>query len=509
MPTLPSDFHTKLNDPFSERMLITALLKHGSEAFFIIDETVKEQDFFYPENKIIFITIKSLILNEELNKPGIHEIVAFIQRESPKADEKYDFLTYISALNCDTISLDNLKPFCRNVARLSLARNLQSRLRESIEVLDNINASDSIPTIISKAEYPIVEFTNSMVHQVDTTKIANIISDYVELFANRQPGQRGIPSGFPIFDYSIGGGLRKPGVHLIGARAGVGKSALGLNIAHKLVKSGIPVLYLDTELTEEITISRLLACESGIKIDDIEEGTFTHLLEARSKINEASNNISKLPFYYHNISGMEHEEYLSVIRRWILKEVGFDENGNTKDCLIVLDYIKTMNLSALGQFTEWQYLGQVITDLHNFAIKYNIPILSMAQLNREGISSDHQGVLAGSDRLIALCSSFSILRKKATEDFTDDPLTDISGNPIPSSGDRKLTVIKTRFGKGLDEGEYINICTDLSIGRIWEGKTNTYNRALKNNIQTSNSTTTLIPQTNISNDDDDDTTTPF
>jgi replicative DNA helicase len=459
-------------DAVAERMVITALLEHGAKVYYDIDGLVQDKDLYMPENKIIFSAIRQLIVDNKLERPDVTSIVGIIRTNDPKALVDHDITDYITALGQEVIPAENVGPFCQRVVKLSLVRNLRARLLQAANGLGELNGDESAQEIIAAAEKPIIEFSNSLVSTNETIKLGTKLVDYLNMLAESKPGPRGIPTGFPRYDQCIGGGLR-PGVHLIGARAGVGKSFMCLNIAHNVMNLGIPVLYLDTELTEEAVMDRLSALISGVKIDDISTGLFSQKADSCQKVFEsakkfADNNL----FYYENISGKNHNAWISIMRRWIMKDVGFKPDGTVKDCVILLDYIKTMDLRELKNVTEWQYLGQAITDLHNFTVTYDVPILSMAQLNRDGIHKDDQSVIAASDRLIALCSSFSILRKKEQEDFADDP---------PYNGNMRIGNYKSRFGASLADGEYINIKADLSISKMEEGKTNLENRQTKNN----------------------------
>ena len=77
------------------------------------------------------------------------------------------------------------------------------------------------------------------------------------------------------------------------------------------------------------------------------------------------------------------------MRKWIYQHVGFDENGQTKDCLIVYDYLKLMGSESISSaMQEYQVLGFQITKLHNFMVKYDVPCLSFVQLNRDGITRE-------------------------------------------------------------------------------------------------------------------------
>ena len=141
----------------------------------------------------------------------------------------------------------------------------------------------------------------------------------------------------------------------------------------------------------------------------------------------------------------------------------YDENGRTKDCLIIYDYLKLMNSDSISNsMQEFQVLGFQITQLHNFTVKYDVPCLSFVQLNRDGITKESTDVVSGSDRLIWLCTSFSIFKMKSDEEMADD---------LEENGNRKLVPIVARHGSGLDDGDYINMDMIGKFGKISEGRT--------------------------------------
>ena len=96
-------------------------------------------------------------------------------------------------------------------------------------------------------------------------------------------------------------------------------------------------------------------------------------------------------------------------------------DGTAKDCVIVYDYLKLMDSQGISQdLKEYQVLGFMMTSLHNFAVRYKVPILGFIQLNRDGITKETTDTASGSDRIIWLCSNFSIFKRKSDEEIADD-----------------------------------------------------------------------------------------
>jgi hypothetical protein len=151
------------------------------------------------------------------------------------------------------------------------------------------------------------------------------------------------------------------------------------------------------------------------------------------------------------------------MRRWLVKDVGLNPDGTAKDCVIFYDYLKLMDSAGISQdMKEYQVLGFMMTSLHNFATQYKIPVVAFIQLNRDGISKESTDTASGSDRIIWLCSNFTIFKRKSDEEIAEDG---------PTNGNRKLVPLISRHGGGLDDNDYINCYMKGWCAKIVEGKT--------------------------------------
>ena len=181
------------------------------------------------------------------------------------------------------------------------------------------------------------------------------------------------------------------------------------------------------------------------------------------KVESTIEKLSTIPYSYVSVAGKPFEQILNLIRRWVVQEVKTDENGKTNDCVIVYDYLKLMSSNSItNNIQEYQALGFQITSLHNICVKLDIPCLSFVQLNRDGITKESTDAVSGSDRLIWLCTSFSIFKAKSTEELAEDG---------PQAGNRKLVPIVARHGAGLDDGDYINMQMQGAHAKLIELRT--------------------------------------
>ena len=375
-------------------------------------------------------------------------------------------ISFIRSLFNFPIHKDNAGIHAAKIAKLKLARDLKKTLKTCENDLNSISGDEDIMDLISKVEEPILDATADIYQSSNknTEIIGNDIEDYISYLAENPCDIAGIPTGFTAYDLAIGGGLRRKSVDLIAARPKVGKSMFGDAVAINVAQnSNIPVLMLDTEMSKEDHLNRMLANLSGVDINKISTGKFSENEIEKEKVRAAGDKLKSIPYHYISIAGQSFENILAVMRKWIYQHVGFDENGKTKDCLLVYDYLKLMGSESISSsMQEYQVLGFQITKLHNFCVKYDVPCLSFVQLNRDGITKESTDVVSGSDRLIWLCTSFSIFKMKSDEEIADDGV---------EAGNRKLVPVVARHGEMLDSGDYISMNMYGSIGKLVEGRT--------------------------------------
>ena len=452
-----------LEDLASERAVLAALCQYGLDCYLEID-FVDADHFTDDMNQLLFHCVhKSVSENSKVelasilsaaNSLGVHESINNKQE-----------ISFIRSLFNFPIHKENAKSHAVKIAKLKLARDLKKTLKACEKELDATNGDEDVMDLISKVEAPILDATADIYQSSNkkTEIIGEDIDDYIEYLSENVSDNVGIPTGFPRYDAAIGGGLRRKCVDLIAARPKVGKSMFGDAVAMNVSRIGVPVLMLDTEMSKEDHLNRMLANLSGVDINKISTGKFTENPLEKEKVEKAAQELKDIPYHYISIAGQSFENILALMRKWIYQHVGFDEAGVTNDCLIVYDYLKLMGSEGISSsMQEYQVLGFQITQLHNFMVKYDVPCLSFVQLNRDGITKESTDVVSGSDRLIWLCTSFSIFKMKSEEEIAEDKI---------ENGNRKLVPVVARHGCGLDDGDYISMNMFGSIGKLAEGRT--------------------------------------
>lgn len=453
-----------LSDPAAERAVLASICQYGEEAYFDIADILQDSTFTIDSNAIIYKCLKQLCERNQktIDIASIYSIAQELGLSTILS--KKEETQHLKAIIDFPVSLDNCRKFAAKIRKLEIARLLRKQLEEAQDKILDITGNETISSIIGIAEDSIFNFS-SLLNDSESgpEKIGENIEDYIKDLIENKVDQVGISTGFPIYDQSIGGGLRRGTVNVIAARPKVGKTLLSDNMGKNIAMTGIPVLNMDTEMNREDHIHRLLAMMTEIEINSIETGKFAESYDKKLKIDKAAQDIKNTKLYHKSIAGKSFEDQLAIMRRWLVKEVGLNEDGTAKECVIFYDYLKLMDSVGISQdMKEYQVLGFMMTSLHNFAVRYKVPIVAFVQLNRDGITKESTDTASGSDRIIWLCSNFTIFKRKSDEEIAEDG---------PNNGNRKLVPLISRHGGGLDDNDYINCHMKGWCAKIVEGQT--------------------------------------
>ncbi len=463
---------SKLKDPGTERVLIATIIKYGKNAYIDADGIVGSNDFAVPINRSIYTCLGQL--SDDVNCETYDlETIKMKAKTLGNIDlTNKKNLEYIELLSSCSANIENIPMFALQVKKFSTMRDIYDRYVNGIKFLENATGNEPLSEIIAKAEGDILDYVSGTTNGFSLNKIGEGLEAHIQhMIESESVDQVGIPTGFPLWDKAIGGGLRRGSLNMKGGRPKSSKSFDALNNARNIAKRGIPVLYLDSELVRTDQQSRLICMDSCCPLDLFENGKFKEDRNLRQSVLESAKYISTLPLHYESISGKSPTEILGLARRWLVKTVGFKENGHANDCVVILDYIKISDQSQISGYNpEHIAIGFLMTQIYNFAIKYNIPLLGYMQLNRDGIDNNDSSIVASSDRILWLCSSLSFIKNK---DETDIAM----GDPFVN-GNKKIIVCETRHGAGFEnQFDYINMIASLrpgvgsseACGRITEG----------------------------------------
>jgi replicative DNA helicase len=238
-------------------------------------------------------------------------------------------------------------------------------------------AEDSAEEILEQAEKTILGLADRTV-SVGFESMRAIAPRALELIERAHANRgaiSGVPTGFVDLD-NLTRGLQPGTLIVCGARPGMGKTSIGQNIAHNAAAAGKVVGLFNLEMPNEELFIRQIASYARIDSHRLQSGFVNE--HEWTRISEAVSAIAEASVYSDETPAIGSFEVRSRARR-LKAEKGLD--------LLILDYLQLMATDAQIE-TRALAIGAITTDLKALAKELKIPILILAQLNRE---QDKQG----------------------------------------------------------------------------------------------------------------------
>ncbi|SHI23733.1 replicative DNA helicase [Sporobacter termitidis DSM 10068] len=202
-----------------------------------------------------------------------------------------------------------------------------------------------------------------------TKRIKTISEALLSMYSERQ--SKGnilrINTGFPRLD-GILKGLCGGNLVVIAARPGVGKSALGLDIAKSAAQNGHRTLICSMEMSAEEISERLVSRDARLDMDKLIDGNLT--AADWKAIGEVSDNTSRLP-----LEICDDPHLTPAIVRALSRTI-----PDLK--LIIIDYLSLMQGSKKHE-KRYLEIGEMTHSLKILAAELKIPIVVLSQLNRD------------------------------------------------------------------------------------------------------------------------------
>ena len=162
-------------------------------------------------------------------------------------------------------------------------------------------------------------------------------------------------------------GFRPGSFYVIGARPGVGKTLVGVELAWQVSKS-VPVAFFSLEMTKEDLLQRVYAQELNIKLDDMERGIVSPADQDRME---------------HLILNVDSQLFMSDpasltisnIRRFVLKA---REKHDLR--VVFVDYLQLVTDESKDTLRE--RISKISIGLKSLAKEFGISVVALAQVNR-------------------------------------------------------------------------------------------------------------------------------
>ena len=271
-------------------------------------------------------------------------------------------------------------PTAANAAYYAGIVREQAQLRSLVEVgtrivqLGYTTDGADVEGLVNLAQsevFAVSEQRNSTDY-VTLEQVVPELYEELERNANRDGGLDGVPTGFSELDAKLNG-LRAGQMIIIAARPGGGKSTLAMDICRSCaVHNNKAAAYFSLEMNRTELSMRLLAAESRVFLDRMIKGE----LETRDwqEIARTLDKISQAPLIVDDSPNMTMGEIRAKSRR--MKQQ-FDIQ------LIVIDYLQLLTSGGKSVESRQQEVSEFSRSIKLLAKELEIPIVAVAQLNRD------------------------------------------------------------------------------------------------------------------------------
>lgn len=368
----------------AEREVLGALIQDGTMLATITDSIgiLAVEEFASEKHRLIYRTILNLstttdnfsntIINDVLERDGVLE----------KAGGR----TYVNELN----QYKNLNTSAI-IETAKIIRN-KARRRAMIEVADQIRDMCFVPDGRSVKE--IFDESAGMVFKLAEESGQNdngpqpAVKRAVELLVNlqeeitKEDHMSGVPTGFTELD-NITQGLQPGSLNIIAARPSVGKTSFAMNIVANIAMNPTihkPALVFSLEMPTDQILLRMLSTFGRVSMNNLKKGQVeTHqwrdmVRKVKLLSEEDANGDRRDKLYIDDNGDITPLELRSRARKLYLENDGLS--------VIMIDYVQLMR-SQTKAANRTLEIGEISRSLKMLAKELEVPIIALAQLNRE------------------------------------------------------------------------------------------------------------------------------
>ena len=352
----------------AEASLLGAILI-DTDAIVKIADRISVEDFYVPRHARIYEALRVLYerrsaidvltLSDQLKGNGFLEMVG-----GP---------SYLTELTNFVPTAAHVEQYADIVAQKALRRRLISASADMADL--GRDESKALQELIEEAESRLFEVSQKHVKQ-SVVSLESVLAESFERLDDLHKDKnkiRGIPSGYRDLDNLLAG-FQRSDLFILAARPSMGKTALVLNLAHKVATlAKESVLVFSLEMSKEQLVDRLLAMESGVDAWALRTGKLTD--DDFERLGEAMGTLSEAKIYIDDTPGITVSDLRTKARR----EAHTQPLG-----LVIVDYLQLM--SGGGKYSSEgnrvQEISEISRGLKGIARELNVPVIALSQLSR-------------------------------------------------------------------------------------------------------------------------------
>jgi len=296
---------------------------------------------------------------------------------------------YLAQLTGSGAAVIGARDFAAQIYDLALLRALVGVGRDLVE--GALDTSEEVAPLaqIEKAEtelYKVAEEGGAEGKAKSFGEASKLALEMAERALNSGGHLSGFTTGLDSLNTKIGG-LHKSDLTIVAGRPGMGKSALGTNMAVAAAQrflrdaedgippeksAGAPAVLFSLEMSADQLATRILAEQSGITSENLRTGRITQH-EFRD-LARAAAELQSLPLYIDDTPGLTIAALRTRARR-LKRQKGIG--------LIVVDYLQLLSGTGRGNDNRVQEISEISRGLKQLAKELDVPVIGLSQLSRQ------------------------------------------------------------------------------------------------------------------------------
>lgn len=376
-----------------EKSLIGALLAAPEKIVDAIEAGVTAAWFELDQTSLTWSALEAMFRRGEIESATPTNVMTEARRIAKQPHERRvaDLVTaaeYERAIDLSGVG-SSLAATLRILRNATIERRVRRAAQDTFTTFDEY--ADGLEPVrkLAAALNEIMDSSSAVKKISPRAVFDSILAEYNEAYRMRvaADGPRdlrwtpGLPMPWPKLT-EVMNGLRA-GLHVIAARPSVGKTAFALNCIRFWAERGLNVLFCSLDMPRKEVLRRVLADLSRVSI---RKAGYSPTHDDLRTMGGAATRASEWPLTVVETHDVDDLRTVCTI----------DAAANRLD-VVVVDYLQLLHARALGRedAVEYARVSYVSDGMKRLANSLNVPVVALAQLNREVVRDAAAGRMPG------------------------------------------------------------------------------------------------------------------
>src|SRR6266536_2705421 len=349
----------------AEEAVLGSVLKRGLSIADVLP-FLKPHHFYEARHRHIYAAMAALF--ERAAAIDYHTIAEELEHQGTY--EQSGGLVYLSELNLSTPSAAHIEHYARIVLEHAVRRRYIATGQQVAELA--WNRRKDLDTVKQRAEALVLGASSDTLSRRAVVPPSEWTEHLMEYLGQaRTSGRAGFSTGLRDLDTMTLG--LSPGLYLVAAATGTGKTAIAGQIALHVAEHHGPVVFVSMELTDVDLAVRLVSVITNIPKEQLVTGNLT--TEQGNTVLAAIDRLSRSRLHIVFGSGYTSGD----VRAYALQVQAAE---GVKPALVVVDYVQLLrDVEGDGRMRE-RNVSAAARGLKDVSGELGVPVLALVQLNR-------------------------------------------------------------------------------------------------------------------------------